>query len=161
MNSNPWPASGGCWTMVEDKSDKSQATVSGSSIPLWYNSMWFPGGATSKANEPTGMTPEAQKPKTFRMAAVYAQIFSGRSARRHFSKYVKKARNHLSWQINKCVILSRDITIWMILKLTYTVCNCPDSYQTIRTVFKPSWQFSNWRSDSFQTVQTVLKPFGQ
>ena len=47
MNSNPRPASGAPWTMVEDKSDKSQPTVSGLSIPLWYNSMWFPGGTSN------------------------------------------------------------------------------------------------------------------
>ena len=57
-------------------------------------------------------------PKTFRIAAVYAQNFSGWSARRHFSQHVKKARNPLSRHIKKRVNLSRDITIWMILKLT-------------------------------------------
>ena len=40
--------------------------------------------------------PEAQKPKTFRIASFYAQKFSGRSARIHFSRHVKKARNPLS-----------------------------------------------------------------
>ena len=39
---------------------------------------------------------EAQKPKTFRIASFYAQKFSGRSARIHFSRHVKKARNPLS-----------------------------------------------------------------
>ena len=44
---------------------------------------------------------EAQKPKTFRIAAFYAQFFSGRSARIHFSRHVKKARNPLSRHTNK------------------------------------------------------------
>ena len=51
--------------------------------------------------------PEAQKPKTFRIAAFYAQIFSGRSARIHFSRHIKK-RVVLSHDISKkCVTLSR------------------------------------------------------
>ena len=44
-------------------------------------------------------TPEAQKPKTFRIAAFYAQNFSGRSAQIYFFCDTSK----------KCVILSRDI----------------------------------------------------
>ena len=42
---------------------------------------------------------EAQKPKTFRIASFYAQKFSGRSARIHFLRHIKK-----------CVILSCDIS---------------------------------------------------
>ena len=50
---------------------------------------------------------EAQKPKTFRIAAFYAQNFSGRSARIHFSRHIKK-RVVLSHDISKkCVTLSR------------------------------------------------------
>ena len=61
---------------------------------------------------------EAQKPKIFRIAAFYAQKFSGRSARIHFSRQFKKARNPLSRHIkkahnpfatwNKRIILTRD-----------------------------------------------------
>ena len=86
---------------------------------------------------------------------------------RHFSRHVKKARNPLSRRIKKRVILSRDIKIWMILRLTLysfklsgQLSNNPDSFQTDRTVFKPSGEFSN-RPDSFQIVQTVFKPSGQ
>ena len=46
-------------------------------------------------------TPEAQKPKTFRIASFYAQKFSGRSARIHFSRHIKKARNFLLQHIKK------------------------------------------------------------
>ena len=50
---------------------------------------------------------EAQKPRTFRIAAFYAQKFSGRSARIHFSRHIKK-RVVLSHDISKkCVTLSR------------------------------------------------------
>ena len=53
-------------------------------------------------------SPEAQKPKTFRIAAFYAQNFSGRSARIHFSRHIKK-RVVLSHDISKkCVTLSRQ-----------------------------------------------------
>ena len=45
------------------------------------------------------MAPEAQKTKTFRIAAFYAQFFSGRSAWIHFSRHVKKARDPLSRHI--------------------------------------------------------------
>ena len=44
---------------------------------------------------------EAQKPKTFRIASFYAQKFSGRSARIHFSRHIKKARNFLLRHIKK------------------------------------------------------------
>ena len=53
------------------------------------------------------MAAEAQKPKTFRIAAFYAQIFSGRSARIRFSRHIKK-HVVLSHDISKkCVTLSR------------------------------------------------------
>ena len=54
-------------------------------------------------NQMSGRTlsSEAQKPKTFRIAAVYAQFFSGRSARIHFLRHIKKARNPLSRHIKK------------------------------------------------------------
>ena len=57
--------------------------------------------------EQTRLRPEAQKPKTFRIAAFYAQNFSGRSARIHFLRHIKK-RVIFSHDISKkCVTLSR------------------------------------------------------
>ena len=44
---------------------------------------------------------EAQKPKTFRIAAFYAQNFSGRSARIQFSRHIKKAGETLLRHIKK------------------------------------------------------------
>ena len=104
--------------------------------------------------------PEAQKPKTFQIAAVYAQKNSGRSAWLHFSRHIKKARNLLSWHIKKArnllwrhikkgVILSRDI-----LKKSGWIWNCLYSINPVRTVSKPSGQFLN-QPDSFKTVRTV------
>ena len=64
---------------------------------------------------------EAQKPKTFRIAAFYAQNFSGRSARIYFyrdtskkrvilSRDIKKVRKRLSQHI-KCVIISPVVNV--------------------------------------------------
>ena len=72
---------------------------------------------------------EAQKPKTFRIAAFYAQKFSGRSARIQFSQHVKKARNPLSRHIKKVRNPSGKFQ------------NRPDSFKTIWTVLKRSGQF--------------------
>ena len=63
-------------------------------------------GEVSEATH--ALVAEAQKPETFRIAAFYAQIFSGRSARIHFSRHIKK-RVVLSHDISKkCVTLSRQ-----------------------------------------------------
>ena len=56
-------------------------------------------GPTVGNHRETAAVSEAQKPKTFRIAAFYAQNFSGRSARIHFLQHVKKARNPLSRHI--------------------------------------------------------------
>ena len=43
------------------------------------------------AQQITLFAPEAQKPKTFRIAAFYAQKFSGQSARIHFSRHMQSS----------------------------------------------------------------------
>ena len=62
--------------------------------------------------------PEAQKPKTFRIAAIHAQKLSGRSARIHFAATRQKARKTLSLTTyKKCVKISRNISNCVIISL--------------------------------------------
>ena len=90
--------------------------------------------------------PEDQKPKTFRIAAFYAQNFSGRSARIHFLRNIKNVI--LSHNISKKrVTLSRDIK----------QARYPHSVQT---VLKASGQYWN-HPNRIETVWTELKLSGQ
>ena len=76
---------------------------------LWgdYAEQQWPQPFGRRGNNRSISDPEAQKHKTFRIAAFYAQNFSGRSARIHFSRHIKK-RVVLSHDISKkCVTLSR------------------------------------------------------
>ena len=50
----------------------------------------------TKAFQHVQCSPEAEKPKTFRVATFYTQKLSGRSARNRFSRQAKKARFCLS-----------------------------------------------------------------
>ena len=116
---------------------------------------------------------EAQKPKTFRIAAFYAQKFSGRSAWLPFSRHIQQARNSLSRRTdNERKCLSRQYimhfdtscdsieTVQIVLKPSGQYWNCPYSIETVQTELKPSGQYWN-RPDRIKTVRTVLKPSGQ
>ena len=93
----------------------------------------------------TTVIPEAQKPKSFRIAAVYAQIFSGRSAGLHFSRHLKKARNPLSRHIKKTRNPSAQYIkpVQRVFKPSEQFLNCPYRFQTVWTIFIPNIQFLN------------------
>ena len=77
--------------------------------------------------------PEAQNPKFFRIAAFHAQKFSGRSARIHVSRHIKKrvnvSRTYLS-------LSTKNVN-------NYHSCSVdrPYSFKTVRTLLKQSEQF--------------------
>ena len=117
--------------------------------------------------------PEAQKPKTFRIASFYAQKFSGRSARIHFSRHVKKARNPLSrhvksafssllWWLGQCDTNKHMQCSSFTLKwIEHLKCKCSaDPWFAVQIVLKSSGQYWN-RTDSIETVRTILKPSRQ
>ena len=68
------------------------------SPPPTFNSFAFMlyNPITSEGNAYCQFSAEAQKPKTFRVAAVYAQNFSGRSARIHFQTDFKLSGQFLN-----------------------------------------------------------------
>ena len=119
------------------------------------------------------LSAEAQKPKTFRIAAFYAQKYSGRSAWLPFSRHIQQARNSLSRRTdNERKCLSRQYimhfdtscdsieTVRIVLKPSGQYWNRPDRIETVRTVLKLSGQ--NWNCpDRIKTVRTVLKLSGQ
>ena len=122
------------------------------SVSQWNTLLRFLNPRQSKQAKRRGGA-EAQKPKTFRIAAFYAQKYSGRSAWLPFSRHLQQARNSLSRRTdNERKCLSQQY-------IMHFDTSC-DSIETVRIVLKPSGQYWN-RLDSIETVRTVLKPSGQ
>ena len=91
--------------------------------------------SSSSSSTFSSSSSEAQKPKTFRVAAFYAQFFSGRSARKHFLRHAKNARKYLSRHIKK-------------MRNPFS-----DPFKTIQTLSQPSGPFRNGL-DPFKTIRT-------
>ena len=95
-----------------------------------------------------------QRPKNLKLSG--QRLFTRKKipdeAHKYISRDIQKKTGHPS---------ARHIrTILIDLKLSLQQKTCPDCFQTVQTVFKPSGQFSN-RPDSFQIVRKVFKPSGQ
>ena len=92
--------------------------------------------------------PEAEKPKTFRVATFYTQKLSGRSARNRFSRQAKKARfclsQHCQRMRNECPLALIQYSKGQSSGKIQTVLN---SSRKLAVIWK--------NSDSFETIRKI------